>query len=248
LKKSLSAACAGMLLMACGGMQTTTVAPPHGADAVDALERACLLDPLDASKWERLGAELASNGERERAAVMYLQAATLRAHDVQADYALLRQGVRDARADEAAAVAASMPRTEVRQVGAAMVQVLRIPATHAVDSATPAATPTSPATGSSYTSPSVIRLEISNGNGVTGAAARLAQSLDMEGLKTVRLSNLRPFTVPLSRIEYQSGQKALAQTLSQRLNLPLHTLRGNPAYADMRIVLGHDTSQASYLK
>jgi hypothetical protein len=251
LKKSLSAACAGMLLMACSGMQTTAVAPAPGVDVINTLEQACLLDPLNASKWERLAAELASNGERERAAVMYLQAATLRAHDVQADYALLRQGVRDAREDEAAALAAAMPRTEVRQMGAAMVQVLRIPAAHAVDGTTPASAPTSPTTGSWYAAPSIIRLEISNGNGVTGAAARLAQSLDVEGLKTVRLSNVRPFTVPLSRIEYQSGQKALAQTLSRRLNLPLHTLhtlRGNPAYADMRIVLGHDATQATYLK
>ena len=243
MKKSLGAACAGMLLMACSGMQTTATAPAPGAEVISVLEQACLLDPLDASKWEQLAAALASNGERERAAIMYLQATTLRAHDVQADYALLREAVRDARADEAAALAATMPRTEVRRIGAALVQVLRIPATLAANSAMPL-----PTTGSSSVTPAVIRLEISNGNGVAGAAARLAQALDVEGLKTVRLSNVRPFKVPLSRIEYQDGQKALAQALSHRLNLPLHTLRGNPAYADMRIVLGHDTSQATYLK
>jgi hypothetical protein len=91
----------------------------------------------------------------------------------------------------------------------------------------------------------VIRLEISNGNGVAGAAARLARSLDGDGLKTVRLTNVRPFTVPLSRIEYQREQTAMARQLGQRLGLPLHRLRGNPAYADMRIVLGHDVR---YLK
>jgi hypothetical protein len=56
---------------------------------------------------------------------------------------------------------------------------------------------------------------------------------------------VRPFTVPLSRIEYQREQTAMARQLGQRLGLPLHRLRGNPAYADMRIVLGHDVR---YLK
>jgi hypothetical protein len=112
----------------------------------------------------------------------------------------------------------------VRQIGAALVEVLRIPAADQ--------TP-------------IVRLEISNGNGVTGAAARLARSLDGNGVKTVRLTNTRPFTVPLSRIEYQREQQAIAQQLGKRLGLPLQKLRGNPAYADMRIVLGHDVR---YLK
>jgi hypothetical protein len=230
MKKAIGAACAGALLMACSGMQATATGPFE--TDIAALETACVRDPLDAATWERLAFALATGGERERAATMYLQAATLRAHNLRGDYALLKAELKDARIAEDEARASVMPRTQVRQIGAALVEVLRMPASGEPEAAAPRAT-------------AVVRLEISNGNGVTGAAARLARLLDVDGLKTVRLTNVRPFVVPLSRIEYQRDQTVLARQLGDRLGLPLHKLRGNPAYADMRIVLGHDVR---YLK
>ncbi|MYM69262.1 hypothetical protein GTP45_20820 [Pseudoduganella sp. FT55W] len=209
MMKPLAAAC--LLLAACCSV---TVEEP-AADNITPLEQACLRDPLDPVKWEQLAAALAIAGERERAAAMYLQAASLRAHDVQQDYRTLKQALDDSTA---------MPRTQVRQIAAGLVEVLRIG-------------------GAAVVVP--VRLEISNGNGVTGAAARLARSLNVDGVKTVRLSNMRPFVEPQSRIEYQREQKEAAQTLGRRLNLPLQAARGATAYADMRIVLGHD---ARYLK
>lgn len=239
MKKTLSAACAGLLLMACGGMQTTAVAPV--AQDITALEQACVHDPMNPASWEQLAAALAAGGERQRAAVMYLQAATLRAHDIRGDYALLKEELKDARATEAAAVEqAPLPRTQVRRIGAALVEVLRIPAAGVLQAPQQAALKESAAAGMP-----IVRLEISNGNGIAGAAARLARSLDGSGVKTVRLTNTRPFTVPLSRIEYQREQQVMAQQLGKRLGLPLRKLRGNPSYADMRIVLGHDVR---YLK
>ncbi|MTV41579.1 LytR C-terminal domain-containing protein [Duganella radicis] len=209
MKKTIAAGC--VMLAACSGVRLAEPA----ADVITPLEQACLRDPLDPEKWERLAAALAVGGERERAAIMYLQAASLRKHDVRQDYATLKQAVED-----------SVPRTQVRRVSAGLVEVLRIPGAGADASA-------------------VVRLEISNGNGVAGAAARLARTLDMEGVKTVRLSNVRPFVEPQSRIEYQREQKAMAQKLGRRLGLPLQATRATSAYADMRIVLGHDTR---YLK
>jgi hypothetical protein len=190
-------------------------------DKITPLEQACMRDPLDPQRWEQLAEALAIAGQRERAASMYLQAASLRAHDVRQDYAILKQA-----RDEA--VAEPMPRTQVRRLGPALVEVLRIPAAAG-----------EPAMAD------LVRLEISNGNGITGAAARLARSLDVDGLKTVRLSNVKPFVVPNSRIEYQRDQQKMAQALSQRLKLPLQQRRDSIAYADMRIVLGHD---ARYLR
>lgn len=215
MNRTLGAACTGALLMACSGM-VPAPAPEtdRKAGAVTALEQACLLEPTDASRWEQLGAALEADGERERAATMFRQAATLRAHDVRRDYALLKD--------------ASMPRTEVRRIGAALVEVVR------VAEAAPAA--------------QGLKLEISNGNGVAGAAARLARTLDAEGIRATRLTNVKPFVVPLSRIEYQRDQQLLAQTLARRLGLPLQAQSGKPAYADMRIVLGRDAVQARYLK
>lgn len=226
MKRTLGAACTGALLMACSGM------PPAPAPEVErqtatiaALGQACLRDPTSASGWEQLGAALEAGGEHERAATMFRQAAALRAHDARRDYAVLREAAAQATAD------ASMPRTEVRQVGAALVEVLRIAGGERAVAG---------ARG--------VKLEISNGNGVAGAAARLARTLDAEGIKATRLTNVKPFVVSISRIEYQRDQQLLAQALSQRLGLPLQAQNGKQAYADMRIVLGRDTAQARYLK
>jgi hypothetical protein len=207
MNRSLLALC--VLLAACTSTQTDVSV----IDVITPLEQACLRDPLDPENWERLAAALALAGQRERAASMYLQGASLRQHAVQQDYVTLKQAVSES----------SMPRTQVRRLGPALVEVLR---------------------SDDQTSATLVRLEISNGNGVTGAAARLARSLETASLKTVRLSNMRPFVEAHSRIEYPRQQQAVAQALGRRLKLPLQQ-RGGPAYADLRIVLGHDVR---YLK
>lgn len=230
MKRTLGAACTGALLMACSGM-TPAPAPEvdQQAAAITALGQACLQEPTSAARWEQLGAALEAGGEHGRAATMFRQAATLRAHDAQHDYALLKEGA--ARTGATATVDASMPRTEVRRIGAALVEVLRVAAGEEA---------VAEAQG--------VKLEISNGNGVAGAAARLARTLDAEGIKATRLTNVKPFVVSISRIEYQHDQQLLAQALAQRLGLRLQAQSGKQAYGDMRIVLGRDTAQARYLK
>lgn len=255
MKKSLLATATGVLLIACGGMQKqppaieARPAPALAGHAITTLERACLSDPMDAAKWESLAAALEADGQRERALRMYEQAATLRAHDVRRDYALLREKAAEPRAPVPDALA-SMPRTEVRQIGAALVEVLRVaPATTAKATAMPMPAPAKPAIPAATPPvPAPVRLEISNGNGVAGAAARLARSLSMEGLKTVRLTNVRNFDVPISRIEYQREQKLMAESLSERLGLPLKAKSDKSPWADLRIVLGHDAYEGGRFK
>ena len=287
MKKSLLATAAGLLLMACSGMQKTSpaIAPtstpatsPTQAprdQVITSLERGCLSDPMNAAKWEGLAAALATDGQRERALRMYEQAATLHAHDARRDYALLQANAA-ARPPaptpaQQADPLASMPRTEVRQIGAAMVEVLRVTPTLAalpVSSPSPSPSPLARASTSATASPgmpadpqgpipipapaqpmpALVRLEISNGNGVTGAAARLARSLSAEGLKTVRLTNVKNFDVPLSRIEYRQEQQQMAESLSERLGLPLKAKNEASPRSDMRIVLGHDATPASQFK
>lgn len=273
MKKTLLATAAGLLLMACSGMHkpAPVIEPPPalapGDQVITSLERACLSDPMNAAKWKGLAAALAADGQRDRALRMYEQAATLHAHDARRDYALLQANA--AARPMAAAPAqqadplASMPRTEVRQIGAAMVEVLRVAPTLAAlpapaPSSSPAVAvaaspgmpsgPQSPAPIPAQSMPALVRLEISNGNGVTGAAARLARSLSVDGLKTVRLTNVKNFDVPLSRIEYRQDQQQMAESLSERLGLPLKAKDEASPRADMRIVLGHDATQASHFK
>jgi hypothetical protein len=291
MKKSLLATAAGLLLMACSGMQTpapgigSTPAPAPAPASTPAptpaprdqiitlLERACLSDPMNAAKWEALAAALATDGQRERALKMYEQAATLHAHDARRDYALLQANARSLPvAPSPAAPAdpmASMPRTEVRQIGAAMVEVLRVAPTLAALSTSPSASASAsvsalapglpadpqapsplplPLPAPAQTMPALVRLEISNGNGVTGAAARMARSLSVDGLKTVRLTNVKNFDVPLSRIEYRQEQQRMAESLAERLGLPLKATDEASSRSDMRLVLGHDATPATRFK
>ncbi|SEO61001.1 LytR cell envelope-related transcriptional attenuator [Duganella sp. CF517] len=256
MKKTLLATAAGLALIACGGMQkqAPSIEPPAavapGGQVVTALERACLSDPMDAARWEALAAALESDGQRERARTMYGQAATLRAHDVRRDYALLQEKAAAPR-DAAPEPSASMPRTEVRRLGGALVEVLRIVPVAATAMAMPAPMPARMPMPGAPASPAAalpVRLEISNGNGINGAAARLARSLSVEGLKTVRLTNVKNFGVPVSRIEYQMEQQAMAESLSERLGLPLTAKNEKSSRADMRIVLGHDAAVGGRFK
>jgi hypothetical protein len=256
MKKSILATAAGLLLMACSGMQkpAPAIAQPSlstGDQVITSLERACLSDPLDPAKWEGLAAALESDGQRDRALRMYEQAATLRAHDVRRDYALLRVNGAVARAPDPE-LPSTLPRTEVRKLGAALVEVLRVPATMIAAPSPMAPSPAAPAGPAPMPAPApvlvMVRLEISNGNGVTGAAARLARSLSVEGLKTVRLTNVKNFDVPLSRIEYRQEQQQMAESLSERLGLPLKAKQETSPRADVRIVLGHDATRTSRFK
>lgn len=56
-------------------------------NAQAALEKACLLDPLNYRAWQRLGLTLQKLGQEERSEQMLRQAAALRQHDFRADYA-----------------------------------------------------------------------------------------------------------------------------------------------------------------
>ncbi|MPQ58860.1 LytR C-terminal domain-containing protein [Duganella sp. FT27W] len=266
-----AAALAGLLLAACGGLPAASVATPTPTqqdatqDVITTLERACLLDPMNAANWARLATALEADGQRERATRFYQQAATLSAHDARRDYALLAGAAAGttvpaalpASVQAAADAYPDMPRTQVRQIGAAMVQVVRVEAPALAARVAPAvasspavavvaATATAtPATASSAAPPDPVRLEISNGNGVTGAAAslaRVARTLDLDGLTTMRLTNSRPFTVPRTRIEYPHAQRALAEALSHQLDIPLK-VRRDTAPRDLRIVLGHDSGR-----
>ena len=100
-----AAALAGLLLAACGGLPAASVATPAAPqdapqDAITALERACLLDPMNAANWARLATALEADGQRERATRFYRQAATLSAHDARRDYALLAGAAAPARSEE----------------------------------------------------------------------------------------------------------------------------------------------------
>jgi len=85
------------------------------------------------------------------------------------------------------------------------------------------------------------RLEIANGNGVTGAAARFAEIVARYGAPRARLKNHRPFDRKSTVIYVAKGFEAQAQRLASRfgeldVRIEPRELNG----ADVRIVLGRD--------
>jgi Flp pilus assembly protein TadD len=240
------------------------------AQAITPLERACILDPLSHRAWRHLGDALAKQGQDERARVMYKQADALNAHDIKADYALAR-GSGVAPIDGAMARAATsdgLALSELHQAANGMFELRRTSASAATAAPVPApvsapvvavaAPPPAPsnaivtvpldaAPGPERPEPALtdsVRLEIRNGNGVTGMARRMARSLTGKtgdaGLRVVRLSNEKGFNVARTRVEYQPGFEAAASRLAEQFaNATVEEVAGGQS-ADVRLVIGRD--------
>ena len=215
--------------------------------ALSALEQACLLDPLNALAWQHLSQVLERLGQHERAAVMRRQAQSLQEHDLRSDAGLLHA----AAAQEAQAVVAlqappAMARIDITQ-GDGMARLQRVPGAAAVPAAVPAAAlllPDGPATAATTPLP---RLEIRNGNGVTGMAAALARSLAGSPVQVVRLANEASFQVTHTRVEYRPAQEPAARQLARQLGPQVQTVPAACPASDLRLILGHDLGDPAML-
>jgi tetratricopeptide (TPR) repeat protein len=213
-----------------------------------ALERACLLDPLVAHSWELLGEALAALGQEARARQMLRQAASLRQYDLRADFAATGGQTGVAALGQAMAAWQPTPQPGWAQaqihVGAdGMMELRRIPASApVVQSALPSAL--QPASQSALQPlslpPAMARLEISNGNGVTGMARALARQIDAPSLRVTRLSNQPGFAVRHTRIEYDAAHVDAARRLAQRVGSVHLQEVDRRAPANLRLVLGRD--------
>lgn len=214
-------------------------------EALTLLEQACVLDPRQPLAWEHLAAVLETLGQTERALKMMKQARTLRTHDIGKDYAMTGTAAPAVppppQAPRATPWPGDMPRTEVRQAGAVL-EVRRVAAPAAVaEPSEPAAAPRERAATES--GQAGMRLVISNGNGVRGMAAAWARRLQGPQWKSVRLTNVKPFAVPATRIEHRGDPDAavVARALAERLGLPApRVVPEHGTAADLRIVLGWD--------
>jgi len=231
-------------------------------EAVTMLVWACLRDPLQPVAWEHLGAVLQTLGQTDLALQMMRQARVLRSHDLRGDYKVAGGTAPSAAvvdgAPEHSLWPAGLARTEVRAVGGAVVEVRRVaPPVAPVLTPVPMPVPTPapvlvsvslPASASAPAAPvdappqPGLRLEISNGNGVRGMAAAWARERKITaiGWRSVRLTNTRPFAVPVTRLEFGADGEEVARLLARRLGLPAPRAAAADARADLRIVLGWD--------
>jgi len=87
-----------------------------------------------------------------------------------------------------------------------------------------------------------IKLEVSNGNGVSGAAGKVSRFLRGQGYMAARLTNKKPYRTQATQIHYRPGYEAQAMLLqSKLLDAPQlverHDIRPN---VSVRVVLGRD--------
>lgn len=198
------------------------------ARALAVLEQACLLDPLSERAWQHLGDALAMTGQHARAAAMHKQAASLRGHDLRSDLAVAAS---QAPAAEPGPVWAQ---TEVSQGADGMLVLRRIapaPRSEPAASMEPAAPSRRPL------------LEISNGNGVTGMARKLARRMGQGDPQVVRLSNQKGYGVKRTRVEYQPAFRNAAERLAERVGAAQVVPAGQAGRTDLRLVLGRDLAR-----
>jgi len=202
------------------------LADRHG-EALWALEQACLLEPGNALWWERLAALLETGGQSVRALAAMRQARQLRERAVAAPPAYARAAVD--------LWPAGMARTEVRQAGAGLVELVRVPPAVSATGAAPHA-------GPAPLRPAGPGLEISNGNGVRGMAAAWRRRLQGQGVAVTRLTNTRPFDVARTRLETGRESDPLLPLLAARLGVEV--VAAQPVQGGrLRLVLGRDLAQ-----
>jgi len=216
-------------------------------EALVALEKACLLDPLNARSWQYLGETLQKLGQEERARQMLDQARALREHDFHADYAAAGGGARMPAIERAVQTpqAARQPErdwafVEVTPNRNGVLELRRVePASSQPKAAGRPSTPTAPAPDPSQ--PAILAtLEISNGNGRQGMARQLSRQLRDPGVRIVRLTNEKGFKVRVTRIEYQPAYRTVAERLAQRLGATAPVEVRMAGRANLRLVIGHD--------
>lgn len=92
----------------------------------------------------------------------------------------------------------------------------------------------------------VPRLEVINGHGETGMAARMRGTLGGMGISVLRLGNQRPYGLQASSIVYRPGHAAAAAALAKALGgmpqVPAAGDAGIGAGADLRLLLGKDAA------
>jgi hypothetical protein len=213
-------------------------------EASAALEKACLLDPLNHRSWQYLGETLQKLGQEERAQQMLRQASALRDHDFHTDYAAAGGGARMPAIEQAvrSAPAAARPDqewgfVEVVTKSNGLLELRRVPPASPAVRKEPAK-----AVADKPQQAAVAALEISNGNGREGLARLMSRQLHDADLKVVRLTNEKGFAVRLTRVEYQPAFRGVAERLAGRFGAAKPVEVNMTGRASLRLVIGHDLS------
>jgi Flp pilus assembly protein TadD len=218
------------------------------ADAVTALEKACLLDPLSHSAWFHLAESLQKLGQEQRAEEMFRQAAALQSHDARADFSAV--GASEVPAVQKAVEAPARTgdewaATEIVARADGLLE-LRRPMPLVALQVAPVPLPPLPMPQVPDIALQAALLEIRNGNGVTGMAKSLSQRMDDPSMKVVRLTNEKGFGVRQTRVEYGRGHEPAARRLASRFENAALVEVGDCTRSDLRLVIGRDIARADF--
>lgn len=217
----------------------------HYGEAVAVLRRAVALAPQRARLHNNLGYALILAGRDDeardplRTAVLLDPAHTM----ARANLQRVAPAVEPVVAAAPAAVVAAPP---AAPAAPAVLQVQTDPTVAPLQVVRETAVPAEPAAPPPLPKPprlQGLRVEIANGNGITGMAAWVSGWLHQRGLGSrARLTNLVPYAEPATVVYYRSGFAAEAQEIARRMPLPaaLAEQPAGPSRSDVRVVLGHD--------
>ena len=238
-------------------------------ESVAALEKAAALDPANQRALNNLGLAYAKAGNKDESVQAFAQAANVPA--VTSDPAVApSQNASPPPVESASVDAATSAETIVAPAPQPEAQVLALPKDRGI--IRPAsAEPTIPVVDSRvklvqlapnvyelhqqpYTAEPVkvaladipstakVRVEVANGNGVTGLAGKVGQFLRSQGYPAARLTNQKPYQVQMTQIQYRDGHQAEAQRLQSSLPVAPELAQSNGLRADIsvRLVLGKD--------
>ena len=210
------------------------LARSHRFDEAEAtLRKALGIDPNSAHVRSNLGFVLLLAG-RPQEAVGELQTALT----LDRENATARANLHDA-----------LAQSEQRQASGPAEAAPTLPSAPVVENTADQRVPTSlpvPPVASANVS---VQLELSNGNGIKGAAAHLKRWLTAEGLQVgqLSLSNRRPFDQQQTVIQYRAGQQEAAMRVAQALRMmaQLGSTPSTDLRSDVRVVLGHDWARTA---
>lgn len=218
----------------------------HLGEALLALRRADTLAPDNPTLLNNLGYVLLLDGQHEPARRLFERALRLAPEHPRAQQNLARLSVHP---PLQAAPTMPPPTTPVASVAA--LSPLPPPAHVAPDpDPGPGATMPPPASRTAAAPQPVavptdltgLRTEIINGNGQTGAAARMGHWLKRLGATGTRLGNRKPFDTARTVVQYRPGQLDSARALARQMAVPvkLSEMADLEPRCDLRVVLGQD--------
>lgn len=216
------------------------------AAAESALRRGLEIDPARAHLHSNLGYVLLLAGRAEASVSALREAVRLDGRDTVA-----RANLADATSkvsQAASATSAPAPVNDAAVPGPSQPAAATVSPLATFSTATVAALPIDVGATPRSTTPAPVpaeapvnaRLEISNGVGVTGAAARLKQWLGTMGMPTHRLTNQPPYQQRETVVQYRRGHEAAAMRIAKMLGVaaPLESASG--LRSEIRVVIGRD--------